>query len=168
MLQAQLKREDERIAQLKHEDERIAQRKHEEDERIAQFKREELQMQIELAKMQNNNNRQEHVDERQDRANKFNVINASKRLYKFDENFVDECIEIFEKMATSEGWPQDKWCAIIQPNLVGKAQKAYNELTIDELSNIEMLKQHILKSFELVPEAYRKICRMSVKRAGFI
>ena len=146
MLQAQLKREDECIAQLKREeDERIVHRKREEDERIAQFKREELQMQIELAKMQNNNNGKENVDERQDRANNFNLVNASKRLYKFDENFVDEYIEIFEKMASLEGWPQDKWCAIIQPHLLGKAQKAYNELTIDELSNFEMLKQQNLK-----------------------
>ena len=53
--------------------------------------------------MQNNNNRQEHVDERQDRTNNFNVVNASKCLYKFDENFVDEYIEMFEKMATAEG-----------------------------------------------------------------
>ena len=72
---------------------------------------------------------------------------------------------MFEKIATTEGWPIHKWCAIIQPHLIGKAQKAYNELSVEDLSNFEVLKQNILISYELVPEAYRKMFRMSVKRA---
>ena len=78
-------------------------------------------------------------------------------MYKFYENNVDAYTEIFEKMVTSEGWPQDKWCAIIQPHLEDKAQRAYNELTIEELNNFDLLKQNKLRSYELNPEAYREI-----------
>ena len=168
-LQSQIKRDgDERIERIKRvEAEHLAQIKRDEEERmehLVQIKRDELQMQLEIVRIQNNT-RQENEDDRQNRHNVFNVVHVGKRLFKFDENNVDEYIEMFEKMAITEEWPIDKWCAIIQPHLIGKAQKAYNELSVDDLSNFEVLKQNILKSYELVPEAYRKIFRMSVKRA---
>ena len=166
-LQAQIKcDEDERMERIKRvEAEHLAQIKrneYERMERLAQIKRDELQMQLEIARMQNNI-KQENENDRQNRNDVFNVVNASKRLFKIDENNVDEYIEMFEKMVTTEGWPIDKWCAIIQPHLIGKAQKAYNELSVEDLSNFEVLKQSILKSYELVPEAYWKIFKMSVK-----
>ena len=119
-------------------------------------------MQLEIARMQNNI-KQGNEDDRQNKHNVFNVVNASKHLFKIDENNVDEYIKMFEKMATTKGRLIDKWCAIIQSYLIGKAQKAYIELSVEDLSNFEMLKQSILKSYELVPKAYRKIFRMHVK-----
>ena len=91
LLQEQIvQREAERIALFKRNKERLTQReterrlaeaqiKLEEDKRIeraAQLKREELQMQLELARLHNSNNsvKQENDDERQGKASDFNVI----------------------------------------------------------------------------------------------
>ena len=70
---------------------------------VKQLKREELKMQIESTRVHNGNNNVGHRMKMRGRVeqNNFGVVNASKRLYKFDENNVDAYIEMFEKMAPS-------------------------------------------------------------------
>ena len=46
-----------------------------------------------------------------------------------------------------------------------QSSKSLNELSVEDLSNFEVLKQNMLKSCEIVPEASRKIFKMSIKKA---
>jgi hypothetical protein len=85
-------------------------------------------------------------------------------LAKFDERDIDMYLSLFEKVAISEGWPREHWCSILQPQLVGKAQKAFSKLSIDEITDYDLLKLSILHEYELVPEAYRKRFRECNKR----
>ena len=128
---------------------------------IAEARIRELQMQVELARLRGH----DVGLDRRDRPVEFNVHNATNRLPKFDErNNVDSYLSTFEKIAVTDGWPRDKWCAILHPLLTGKAQQAFDKLTIDEIGNYDMLKRMILQAYELVPEAYRKRFRTCTKR----
>ena len=47
--------------------------------------------------------------------------------------------------------------------LVGKAQEIYGSLSVEQSSNYELVKEAILKAYELVPEAYRQKFRNYLK-----
>jgi hypothetical protein len=82
-------------------------------------------MQLELARLQvNRHNGMDRATDRRNNAGGFSVSSATKRLAKSDERDVDLYLTTFEKVATAESWPRDYWCAILQPLLTGKAQKA--------------------------------------------
>ena len=92
---------------------------------IAEARIRELQMQVELARLRG----YDVGLDRRDRPVEFNVHNATKRLPNFDErNNVDSYLSTFEKIAVTDGWPRDKWCAILHPLLTGKAQQAFDKL----------------------------------------
>ena len=59
-------------------------------------------------------------------------------------------------MATTSKWPEQFWTFLLQSVLVGKAQEAYSALRIEQSSNYDLVKEVILKAYELVPEAYRQ------------
>lgn len=96
----------------------------------------------------------------------FNVGAASNRLSKFDEFNVDAYLRLFEKIASAENWPRDKWVAIVQPHFVGKALKAFSKVPSEQISDYDVVKQAILLEYEVVGEIYRKKFRTCVKRAG--
>ena len=66
-------------------------------------------------------------------------------------------------MATSSEWPRDIWTLLLQSVLVGKAQKIYAALSLDQSSDYDTVKTAILNAYELVPEAYRQRFRGSTK-----
>lgn len=102
----------------------------------------------------------------QPRVLDFNVHAASNRLSKFDEHDVDAYLQLFEKIARSERWPIDKWVAILQPHLVGKALKAFSKLSMRDIDDYDVLKEAILLEYEVVGEVYRRKFRKAVKRQG--
>ena len=53
-------------------------------------------------------------------------------------------------------WPTDQWSLLLQSVLKGKAQEAYTALPISECVDYNCVKIAILKTYELVPEAYRQ------------
>lgn len=120
--------------------------------------RELLSLRIELARANGGGRPDRH------NANGFSISSATKRLSRFDERDVDSYLMMFEKVATAEQWPREHWCAILQPQLMGKAQRAFSKLSIDEIRDYDVLKLVILQEYELVPEAYRKRFRSCVKR----
>uniref|UniRef100_UPI00358F8B9D capping protein inhibiting regulator of actin dynamics-like n=1 Tax=Myxine glutinosa TaxID=7769 RepID=UPI00358F8B9D len=82
----------------------------------------------------------------------------------FSEKEVAKFFPHFEKVARQLNWPEEAWTILVQSVLVGKAQEIYSALPMDQCADYEVLKKHILKAYELVPEAYRQKFRNARKR----
>ena len=85
----------------------------------------------------------------------FDLAKQFRLVPKFVEANIDEYFPHFEITATNMKWPQESWAMFLQTALTGKAQKAYITLSAEDCTNYDTVKKTILKSFELVPEAYR-------------
>ena len=59
-------------------------------------------------------------------------------------------------MAESRRWSDSDRTLLLQCVLTGKAQEAYSALTIVESGEYATVKAAVLRSYELVPEAYRQ------------
>lgn len=62
----------------------------------------------------------------------------------------------FERVAATFGWPEDVWTLLFQCVLTGKAQEIYSSLTLIQSADYKVVKEAILRAYELVPEAYRQ------------
>lgn len=94
----------------------------------------------------------------------FDVSKQVRLVPRFQESEVDKYFMHFEKVATTLGWPKGFWTLMLQSTLVGKAEKAYAALSIEQSSDYGIVKQAILAAYELVPEAYRQKFRNSRKQ----
>ena len=56
------------------------------------------------------------------------------------------------------------WVLLLQNALTGKAQDVYAALSIEQSSDYVVVKETILKAYELVPEAYRQKFRQCKKQ----
>jgi len=63
---------------------------------------------------------------------------------------------LFEKIASLNSFPADKYAAILQDHLTSKALKVFTELTAEECQNSATLKAALLNAYAVVPEVYRK------------
>ena len=88
--------------------------------------------------------------------NSFDVNAALKLVPIFKETEVAEFFIAFEKIANQLAWPRERWTTLIQCKLVGKAQKVYVTLSEEVSRDYDQVKTLILKSYELIPEAYRQ------------
>lgn len=75
---------------------------------------------------------------------------------RFRESEIDTYFDHFEKTATHLKWPIECWTTLLQSVLVGKAHEAYAALSLSDSASYELVKETILKTYELVPEAYRQ------------
>ncbi|KAK0144859.1 hypothetical protein N1851_016575 [Merluccius polli] len=86
----------------------------------------------------------------------FNVASNIKLVPPFAEKNVERYFAHFERVATVSDWPIHAWTSLLQSVLVGKAQDAYTALNIEDIKDYEKVKGAILRTYELVPEAYRQ------------
>ncbi|XP_072899713.1 uncharacterized protein [Hemitrygon akajei] len=93
-----------------------------------------------------------------DREEWFKVSRKLRVVPPFEETDVDSYFLLFEKVAVNQKWPKEQWVALLQSVLKGKAQRAYAALSMEEeeVENYEKVKEGILRTYELVPEAYRQ------------
>ena len=98
-----------------------------------------------------------------DKASAFDPARNIRLVPPFQEKEVDKYFAHFEKVADSLNWPKESWVLLLQSVLVGKAQKIYGSLSVEQSSNYEHVKEAILKAYELVPEAYRQKFRNYLK-----
>ena len=84
----------------------------------------------------------------------------------FRESEVDSYFCAFERIAGALNWPKDMWPILLHCKLVGKAQEVVSSLTLEDSLQYDVLKEAILRAYELVPEAYRQKFRHHKKGDG--
>ena len=89
-------------------------------------------------------------------SNAFDVAKYIKLVPPFQEKEVDKYFLHFEKIAVNFKWPKDQWVLLVQSVLTGRAREVYTQLSVDQASNYDLVKEYIMKAYELVPEAYRQ------------
>ena len=86
----------------------------------------------------------------------FRVEAAVKLVPKFFESDVETFLISFEKVAELNNFPPEKYAAILQAHLTGKALKVFTELSVEECRDYPILKAALLQAYSVVPEVYRK------------
>ena len=86
----------------------------------------------------------------------FDVTKHIRLVPPFQENEVDKYFLHFEKVAENLKWPKEHWTLLLQSVVIGKAREIYTQLSLEQSSDYDTVKELILKAYELVPEAYRQ------------
>ena len=86
----------------------------------------------------------------------FDVTKHIRLVPLFQEKEVDKYFLHFEKVAENLNWPKEHWTLLLQSVLIGKAREIYIQLGVEQSRHYEIVKELILKGYELVPEAYRQ------------
>ena len=89
-----------------------------------------------------------------------------KLVPKFDESDLDSFFCMFERIAMKLEWPEDEWAFLIQQVVTGKAQSVVSALSDEQSFDYWLVKETILQSFELIPEAYRQKFRNLRRNPG--
>lgn len=108
----------------------------------------------------------EHYTHSESPKHGFDVSKNIALVPTFRETEVDAYFSAFERIATALAWPREMWPILLQCKLVGKAQEVLSSLPLDESLNYDVLKESILRAYELVPEAYRQKFRTHKKATG--
>ena len=163
-----------RVEQLERE-ERMQKEKLEmeerEKEKERQIQRERLEMEeriqkekLEQAEKERQYNLRMKELEMQDKAKTkplglgthFDVTKHIRLVPPFQEKEVDKYFLHFEKVAENLKWPKEHWNLLLQSVVIGKAREIYTQLSLEQSSDYDKVKELILKAYELVPEAYRQ------------
>ena len=91
-----------------------------------------------------------------DTSKTFDVTEHSRLVPPFQEKEVDKYFLHFEKVAENLKWPKEHWTLFLQSVVIGKAREIYTQLSLEQSSDYDKVKELILKTYELVPEAYRQ------------
>ena len=86
----------------------------------------------------------------------FDVTKHIRLVPPFQEKEVDKYFLHFEKVAENLKWPKEHWNLLLQSVVIGKAREIYTQLSLEQSSDYDKVKEVILKAYELVPEAYRQ------------
>ena len=65
-------------------------------------------------------------------------------------------VSLTKMFARGRGASIENWSMLLQSVLIGKAREVYTQLSVQQSANYEIVKELILKAYELVPEAYRQ------------
>ena len=91
-----------------------------------------------------------------DSGKSFDVTKHTRLVPLFQEKEVDKYFLHFEKVAENLKWPREHWTLLLQSVVIGKAREIYTQLSLEQSSDYDKVKEIILKAYELVPEAYRQ------------
>ena len=91
-----------------------------------------------------------------DSGSHFDVTKHIRLVPPFQEKEVDKYFLHFEKVAENLKWPKEHWTLLLQSVMIGKVREIYTQLTVEQSSSYDTVKELILKAYELVPEAYRQ------------
>ena len=96
----------------------------------------------------------------------FRVDVAVKLMPKFSETDVEAFLLAFEKIAELNNFPRNKYAAILQAHLTGRALKVFTELSTTDCQDYNKLKAALLTAYAVVPEVYRKRFRNATKNSA--
>ena len=85
----------------------------------------------------------------------FYVTKHIRLVPPFQEKEFDKYFLHFEKGAENLKWPKEHWTLLLQSVRNGKVREIYTQLTVEQSSSYDTVKELILKAYELVREAYR-------------
>ena len=91
-----------------------------------------------------------------DSGKSFDVTKHIRLVPPFQEKEVDKYFLHFEKVAENLKWPREHWTLLLQSVVIGKTREIYTQLSLEQSSDYDKVKELILKAYELVPEAYRQ------------
>lgn len=74
---------------------------------------------------------------------------AAAQLPSFVEEDVDSYFRTYERIASQNEWPCDKWLPFLVPKMIGKA-------TLDAESDNVIVKMIILQAYSVTPDSYRQ------------
>ena len=86
----------------------------------------------------------------------FDVTKHIRLVPPFQEKEVDQCFLHFETVTENFEWPKEHWILLLQSVVIDKAREIYTQLSLEQSSNYDTVKELILKAYKLVPEAYRQ------------
>ena len=132
----------------------------------AQMELQRNKMELEKVKIQQETRLREvdlAIRGRKESHDSFEVTKQARLVPKFEEANVDRYFAHFERTALNLRWPKECWSMLLQTVLTGKAQRAYATLPTENCADYDLVKAAVLKSFELVPEAYRQKFRTQRK-----
>ncbi len=86
----------------------------------------------------------------------FDILGNLRLLPRFNEKEPEAFFSLFERVAEVRKWPESARTVMLQCVLTGRAQEAYSALSVQDGKNYECVKAAVLKTYELVPEAYRQ------------
>ena len=132
----------------------------------AQMELQRNKMELEKIKIQQETRLREvdlAIRGRKESHDSFEVTKQARLVPKFEEANVDGYFAHFERTALNLGWTKECWSMLLQTVLTGKAQRAYATLPTENCADYDLVKAAVLKSFELVPEAYRQKFRTQRK-----
>ena len=162
MQKEKLAMEKEKLAMEKEKvemEERIAkekllfQEKEKENERLLQEKEKERQYNLRMKELE----MQDKVKTKPlDLGTHFDVTKHIRLVPPFQEKEVDKYFLHFEKVAENLKWPKEHWTLLLQSVVIGKAREIYTQLSLEQSSDYDKVKELILKAYELVPEAFRQ------------
>ena len=138
-------------------EERIAKEKllfqEKENERLLQEKEKERQYNLRMKELE----MQDKVKTKPlDLGTHFDVTKHIRLVPPFQEKEVNKYFLHFEKVAENLKWPKEHWTLLLQSVVIGKAREIYTQLSLEQSSDYDKVKELILKAYELVPEAYRQ------------
>ena len=156
-----IEREDRLLREkLEHEklwlemEEREREKERERQERI-EIEKEKLEFQLKMKELE----LQDKIKPKTlplDSSKTFDVTKHIRLVPPFQEKEVDKYFLHFEKVAENLKWPKEHWTLLLQSVVIGKAREIYTQLSLEQSSNYDKVKELILKGYELVPEAYRQ------------
>ena len=148
-------REKEKERQMQKEKMEMEEREKEKERQI-QIEREKIKFDTELRmkelEMQNMTVKRQSLES----GVHFDITKHIRLVPPFQEKEVDKYFLHFEKVAENLKRPKEHWTLLLQSVIIGKAREIYTQLTVEQSSSYDTVKELILKAYELVPEAYRQ------------
>lgn len=153
----------------KSELDRVEKQKEKEAEREERHRDRELRK-LELEAEEATKKRQHELElARLNVGNRGSVVNPSRsafpdlKLPNFndDKDDINDYLNRFEKIAELQKWEVDRYHIYLGAHLTGRALKTYINLPNDELSNYELVKDALLKTFCLDADSFRRKFRES-------
>ena len=114
------------------------------------FKLREQEIELEKLKLQATNKHADHS------KTNFDITKHVRMVPPFPESEVDKYFLHFEKVAENCKWPKESWTMLLQSVLIGKAREIFSQMSVIDSADYDLVKDAILKGYELVPEAYRQ------------
>ena len=69
---------------------------------------------------------------------------------------MDAYLQRFERYALAQKWPPDQWAINLSALLKGKALEVYSRIPPEQALDYDVLKEALLKRFEMTEDGFRK------------